>query len=248
MALVISYIAGNLVAKKHTLRKTFGFKRAEIIAAFINASTLIAIAIFLCFEAVKRLMEPAEIATTWVIGLAGLSIVLNGLSVWILHKDASHNLNIKSAYVHLLTDMFTSVTVLLGGIAMNLFKVYWLDSVLTFIIAVYLVYATWKILMDSLKMLMLFTPSNIEIDSIQNAIVGLPQISNIHHVHVWQLNDEEIHFEAHVDFDRDLSLQKVNEILAKIRDILIEKFNVTHVILQPEFGQHDKKDLISTHQ
>lgn len=244
MALVISYIATRLINKKSTVAKTFGYKRAEIIAAFINASTLIAIAIYLSFEAVRRFLNPIEIESNLVIWFAGLSILFNGLSVLILHKEASNNMNIKSAYVHLLSDMFTSIAVLLGGILMAKYEIYWIDGALTLLIAIYLIYSTWKILINSLKVLMLFTPPEINLNVISQKICKIPKIKNIHHVHIWQLNEENIHFEAHIEFSENLSLEEVNKIFENIRSMLYNTFNIDHITLQPEFIACKNNELI----
>ncbi len=245
ISLIISYIASILSTKKQTVTKTFGYKRAEIIAAFINASTLIVIAVFLAIEAIKRFNAPEAIASKWVIYLAIASIILNGLSVFILQKDAKNSMNIRSAYLHLLSDMFTSVAVLIGGILMFYYKIFWIDGVLTLGIAIYLIYVSWDLLIDSLKVLMLFTPSSITLKSINDEITLIPEIENIHHVHVWQLDDNQIHFEAHVDFKENLSLEKVNLILHQIRMVLHDKFDIEHVTLQPEYNLCDKKDLVT---
>ena len=245
ISLIISYIASILSNRKQTVTKTFGYKRAEIIAAFLNASTLIVIAFFLAIEAFKRFETPEIISSKWVIILAAASILLNGLSVFILQKEVKDNLNIKSAYLHLLSDMFTSIAVLIGGILMYFYKIYWIDGVLTMAIAVYLVYVSWGLLIDSLKVLMLFAPSSIILNNINKEITIIPEIENIHHVHVWQLDDKQIHFEAHVDFKENLTLDKVNLILQQVRKMLHDKFDIEHVTLQPEFNICDKKDLVT---
>ena len=121
ISLVISYIASGFSKKKATLSKTFGYKRAEIIAAFINASSLIVIAIYLMFEAVKRFFEPQNINPDLVVWLSILGIVFNGLSVFLLKNDSNHNMNIRSAYLHLLTDMLASFAVLIGGLLMQFY-------------------------------------------------------------------------------------------------------------------------------
>ena len=245
ISLIVSYIAAILTKRKQTTTKTFGYKRAEIVAAFINVSTLIVVAVLLIIEAIKRFQEPQIISSGWVISLALLSIVFNGLSVLLLQKDAKDNMSVKSAYLHLLSDMFTSVAVLLAGILMYYFKIYWIDGVLTLLIAVYLIFMTWSLLSDSLKVLMLFTPSNIILEDISNKICSIPEVWNIHHVHVWQLDDNQIHFEAHVDFSENLPLLKVNKILEEIRIILHDNFHIKHVTLQPEYNVCDKKDLVT---
>lgn len=245
ISLIISYVANILSnKKKQTLHQTFGFKRAEIIAAFINSSTLIIIAVFLAIEAVKRLNDPREIGSDLVIWLAFIAILGNGLSVLLLKKDANHNLNMKSAYLHLITDMLTSVAVLIGGLLMKYYQVYWLDAILTIIISIYLLFMSWSIFIDSLKILMLFAPKHLEIEAIQKEIISVPEIDNIHHVHIWQLNDHDIHFEAHIQFTNDISLSEFDSICQKVEKILFENFHINHCNLQPEFDRDDRKELI----
>ncbi len=245
ISLIISYVA-NLLSnkKKQTLHRTFGYKRAEIIAAFINSSTLIVIAVFLGYEAFKRLNEVREIESNLVIWLAFIAILGNGLSVLLLKKDADHNLNMRSAYLHLITDMLTSVAVLAGGLLMKYYQVYWLDAILTLVISIYLLYMSWSIFIDSLKILMLFAPKDLEIETIQNEIISVPEIENIHHVHIWQLNDHDIHFEAHIEFNKDIKLSEFDPICARVEQLLFDKFHINHSNLQPEYERDDHKDFI----
>ncbi|HIP48866.1 MAG TPA: cation transporter [Lutibacter sp.] len=245
LALIISYVANRLSnRRKQNLGQTFGYKRAEIIAAFFNAATLIVIAVFLAIEAIKRLTNPIEIGSNLVIWLALVGILGNGLGVLLLKKDAEHNLNMKSAYLHLMTDMLTSVAVLIGGLLMKFHQIYWVDAVLTIIISVYLIYMSWRIFVDSLKILMLFAPDHIIIKDVEKAILEISKIRNIHHVHVWQLNDHTIHFEAHIEFKKDVKLSEFDIICAKIEHLLAHKFEIHHSNLQPEFERDDNKEFI----
>lgn len=245
ISLIISYIANLLSNKKQqTLHKTFGYKRAEIIAAFINSASLIVIAVFLAIEAIKRFEQPSEIMTDVVIWLAFIAILGNGISVLILHKEAEHNLNMKAAYLHLFSDLLTSVAVLIGGILMKYYNVYWLDGVLTIIISIYLLYMSWDIFLSSLKILMLFAPKDLMIEEIQNEIIKIEGIKNIHHVHIWQLNDRDIHFEAHIEFKNDIRLSEFDLVCSTVEELLKEKFHIYHSYLQPEFDRDDHKDFI----
>jgi len=245
ISLIISYLA-NLLSnrKKQTLEQTFGYKRAEIIAAFINSATLIIIAIFLAIEAIKNLFETHEIKSDIVIWLALLGILANGLSVVLIKKDASHNLNMKSAYLHLLTDMLTSVAVFIGGLLMKFYQIYWIDAVLTLVISIYLMIISWKILVDTLQILMLFAPKGLVIKDIEKEIINLKEVKNIHHVHVWQLNEYDCHFEAHIEFKKDVNLSEFDKVCEEIEKILKEKFNINHSNLQPEFFRNDEKKFI----
>lgn len=244
ISLVVSYVANKLAKKKASLQKTFGYKRAEILAAFINASTLIIVAILLIIEAIERFQNPQKIETGLVIWLSVIAILGNGFSVLLLKKDSEANMNLKSAYLHLLTDMMASVAVLIGGLLMKFYNVFWVDSLLTFLIAIYLIWMGYDLLKSSTKVLMLFTPDDIPIDKIVTEINSLEGIKNTHHIHVWQLNEEEIHFEAHIDFEKNIKLSEFDDILHKIEEILFHKFEINHINIQPEFGKCDDKDVI----
>ena len=245
VSLIISYVANLLTnKKKQTLEQTFGYKRAEIIAAFINSATLIIIAILLSIKAVKNLIETQQIKSDIVIWLALVGIIANGLSVLLIKKDATHNINIKSAYLHLFTDMLTSVAVFVGGLLMKFYQIFWIDAILTLIISIYLITISWQLLIKSLKILMLFAPKGIIIRDIEKEILTLKGVKNIHHVHVWQLNDHDCHFEAHIEFKKDVKLSDFDKVCEEIEKLLKEKFNINHSNLQPEFFRDDEKKFI----
>ena len=244
ISLVISYIANKLVKRKASLKRTFGYKRAEILAAFINASTLVIVAILLIFEAIERFQNPQNIESNLVIWLSIIAILGNGFSVLLLKNSTDGNMNMKSAYLHLFTDMMASVAVLIGGILMKYYEVFWVDSLLTLAIAVYLIIMGWDLLKNSTKVLMLFTPEDIPVDDIVKDIQSINKIKNVHHVHVWQLNEDETHLEAHIDFTEDISLSKFDTILQQIEEKLYHNYNINHVNIQPEYGKCDSKSVI----
>ena len=237
ISLMVSYIATVLSKKSASLHKTFGYKRAEILAAFVNAATLIIVAVILIKEAIIRIQHPLEIKSGLVIWLSLLGIMVNGLSVLLLKKDSERNMNMRSAYL-------ASVAVLIGGLLMKFYEIYWIDSFLTLIIALYLVWVGFDLLKDSFHVLMLFAPENIPIQEIVKEVQKLKQIKNVHHVHVWQLNEDETHFEAHVDFNENITLSQFDEVLNEIEELLFHKFNINHVNIQPEFGKCGPKDVI----
>ena len=244
LSLLVSYIANILSKRDASLKHTFGYKRAEIVAAFVNASTLIIVAVILIIEAVQRFQNPETIDSNLVIWLSLLAIVGNGLSVLLLKKDSEANLNMRSAYLHLLTDMMASVAVLAGGLLMKYYQIFWVDSVLTLAIAVYLIIVGYDLLKSATKVLMLFTPSDLALEDIAEKICTIPTIKNVHHIHVWQLNETEIHLEAHVDFTEDIPLSKLDDIMEEIEELLYHSYGINHVNIQPEFGKRDNKDLI----
>lgn len=244
ISLVFSYVAHKLSRRKASINNTFGYKRAELIAAFVNAFTLLLVAIYLGYEAILRFFHPEPIKSGMVIWLALLGIVVNGSSVLLLKKDADHNLNMKSAYLHLLTDMMASVAVLVGGLLMKFYGWFWVDGVMTLLISIYLIYVGFDLLKSSTKMLMLFTPEHIDIKEIVREVHKIPGVGKLHHIHVWHLNEEELHLEAHLDCADNILMSEFNELLHQIEIVLFEKFGINHINIQPEFKKEDPKDFI----
>lgn len=244
LSLIVSYIASKLSKQKASINRTFGYKRAEILAAFVNAATLIIVAVILIKEAIERFQDPQNIESNLVIWLSLIAIAGNGYSVLLLKKDTDNNINIKSAYLHLLTDMLASVAVLIGGLLMKYFQLFWVDSLLTFLIAVYLIFVGYHLLKTSTKMLMLFTPEHIDIKAVVRVVNKLPKVNKLHHVHIWNLSDDELHLEAHLDLKEDISTSEFNDLLLEIENLLHDEFNINHVTIQPEFNKEDPKEVI----
>ncbi len=244
-ALIISWIAERLSTRKSTGSKTFGYKRAEILAALINSATLIIIAVFLIREAFVRIIYSSNVIIKgeWVIGLAALGILANGISALVLKNHTHDSLNMKSAYLHLFSDMLSSIAVLVGGIFIVLKQIYWIDSVLTILIGFYLLYSSWGIFFSSLKILMQFTPKGIDTLDIKHQLEMIKDVRNVHHIHIWNLNDRQIHFECHADLCRDISISEIGPIHEEIKKMLQDKHGIDHVTVQFEFGNCGDKKL-----
>jgi cobalt-zinc-cadmium efflux system protein len=244
LSLIVSYIADIYSKKDASVEKTFGYKRAEIIAAFVNSATLIVVAVYLIYEASIRFFNPQSIESGLVIWLAILGIFFNGFSVLLLYKDSKSNMNMRSAYFHLITDMAASVAVLIGGLLMKYYEWFWVDSLLTVLIALYLLVVGFGLLKSSFKVLMLFTPDDLNLVVISEALCEIPEIKNVHHMHIWQLNEEETHLEAHIDFYEDVTLSQFDLVLTKVEEILYHDYGINHVTIQPEHQKDDPKDII----
>lgn len=243
ISLVISWFANRLSKREATLTRTFGFRRSEILAAFINSATLIIISIVIIIEAVKRISSPAEVSAGIMIWLAVASIIVNGLSVLFLRRDSRENMNMRSAYLHLFGDMLTSVAVLAGGLAIRYMGWNRADSIISVAIALYLLWLSRGIFVSSLKIIMQFTPDDIDIKEIAAEIEKIPGVRNIHHVHVWQINEHDLMFEAHLDLAEDIRVSGFEEILGQIKTLLAGT-NIRHVTIQPEFSVDDRKQII----
>ena len=245
LALVSVYVANRMAQRKPTEQQTFGYKRIELLAALGNGLALVVIGVWLLVEAVHKLFNPEPVESFWVIGLALLSIVLNWVSVVLVSKDAAHNSNVKSAYLHLMTDVMTSVAVLAGGLAIMFWQIYWIDPLISMLIALYLLKASWGLIQHSATTLMLFTPQEVTVQNLVDEVAKFKEIVNVHHVHLWRLDDHAMHLEAHLDFKDDLPLSHVNQVLARLEEHLRSRLGITHFVFQPEFKRLDDKSLIS---
>ncbi len=247
-SLLIAYWANRLSKKPRSTKKTFGYHRAEIIAALFNSSVLIAISIYLIFEAINKLYNPEPINSFWVIILGLLGIVVNALSVFIIKDDAKSNMNMKAAYLHLLADAMTSFAVVVGGVLMYYFNIFWIDSVITIMIALYLIWASYALVRGSLSVLMQFVPDELEVDKIVGTITKLENIDNVHHVHLWQLDDHKIHLEAHLNFVTNISLEESTKVINILEKELQELYGISHVTFQCEYNRCEDKDIIKRYQ
>ncbi len=244
MALLISWFAHRISGREAEPKKTFGYKRAEIVAALFNASVLVGIGVYLIYESVVRLIHPEPVLSNWVIWMGLLGIVVNGGSLFLLEADARSNLNIRAAYLHLLGDVLTSVAVVLGGIAIAFWQIYWIDPLISAVIALYLIGASIGLIRESTGVLMQFAPASIDLLDVESAITAQSAVANVHQVHLWRLSDHAIHLEAHLDFKEDLPLSEVCKVTESIETMLRERFGITHTTLQSEYGRDDNKSLV----
>jgi len=245
MAIIISYIAMRIGNKKSTSKNTFGYKRIEILVALFNAVVLIAISVYLFFEAYQRFLNPEPIEGKLMFIVATVGLIGNLVSVLLLHKDSSNNLNVKAAYLHLLGDTLSSVGVIIGSILIYFYKITWVDPVLTVLIGLIIIRGTWGIIKETVNILMQASPTEVEIEKIKEELEKHPGIRNIHHIHVWQLSDNIMHFECHADVVNDMRISETNKIRAELEDILYNTFKFKHVTIQMELDICADKNAIN---
>lgn len=235
-ALLIAYLAGKISKRKPDYRKTFGYKRVEILAALFNGTVLIAICLFLLYQAYQRLVTPEPVLSSVMLIVAVFGLIANLVSMLLLHKHKKENLNVKAAYLHLLGDTLSSVAVVAGGVLMWFFQIYWIDPVISALISIYIIYHTYSIVKETVDILMQATPANINIKEIKMTLEKIEEIYNVHHIHVWRLNDSQIHFEAHINLSENISVKAMMPVKNRIEQLLKEQFQVSHTTLQ--FGYH----------
>jgi len=243
-ATFIAYLATIIGKREANQKKTFGYKRLEILAALINAVILIVMSVFLIKEAWHRWQNPAPINSMIMLVVGMIGLLANLYAVLILRKDASKSINVKAAYIHLIGDSLSSVVVIIGGVMIRIFKIEWIDPIITVAISIYIIRSGFVILKESVNILMQSAPDHLDLPLIKNRVEQVPEVLNIHHIHAWMLTDQEVHLEAHIELKSDLKLSQVKKIQHTIEKYLRLDFGITHITLQFEFKTNHAPGLI----
>jgi cobalt-zinc-cadmium efflux system protein len=231
-ALLISLIAIIIASKKAPLSKTFGYYRAEVLAAFINGITIVLSILWILYEAVDRFLNPSiiDIKTAMIVAIIGL--LVNIITGFILMQGDRENVNLKSAFVHMLSDALSSVAIIIGYIVIYYTSWYFIDIILAVIVA--MVIGKWAIdiLKSSTNTLMESSP--IDIEEVQKFIEKNENVIELHDIHIWEITQDMYNMTAHVKIDKN-SLENYGELLHKINHDLKEKFKIVHTTFQFEW-------------
>lgn len=233
VSIIITYMAIKISGKDNDIKRTFGYKRATILAALINSSVLFIISLFLLKEAYIKFIEPQTINGGVVIWVALLGLLANSAGVFLLHKGARGDMNLRSSYLHLLSDALSSTGVVAGGILIYFYNIYWIDPLLTVFIGLYVMKESYEIIRKSLHLLMEGVPENLDVRSIAEKLQEMETVENVHHVHVWGLDEDSINFEAHVNI-KDMLVSETKPLLEKIKHEL-HHHGINHVTIQFEY-------------
>jgi len=244
LALLLAYIAGKISRRKNTSSKTFGYKRVEILAALLNAIVLVVIVVYLFVEACHRMLDPQPVKGVIMFFVAFAGLIANLASVLLLKKHARQNINVRAAYLHLIGDTVSSVLVVITAALIAFFNIYWIDPLVTFFLGIYLLKETWSIMKESVDILMQGTPAGLDLAAVKKSLESLPEIDNVHHIHAWNLNDREIHFECHAELKNDIKLSETRAIHDQIEAILFKQFNIPHVTIQYGYKCCEDKSMI----
>jgi len=235
-ATFIAYMATRISKQDANPKHTFGYKRVEILSALLNAVILIVMSVFLIMEAYKRLYDEREINSMIMIVVAMIGLLANILAASILKKDANKSINVKAAYIHLVGDALTSLLVVVGGVLIRFWEIYWIDPLITVLISLYIVREAFVILKEAVDILMQSTPDHLDLEAIRKRVETIRGVSNMHHIHAWMLTDQRVHLEAHVELSRDLKLSQVDEIRQELDRMLKNEFKINHLTLQFEYN------------
>lgn len=232
LSVVISYIAWIFSFKKPTQTMTFGYKRAEVIAAFVNSIFLSVISFFVIIEGIKRYFTPQSINSEVMIYASAAAFFVNMVSAIMLHKDSHSSMNLKSAYLHMIGDALFSFSVVIGAFLIKYYSIAWIDPLLSCIIGFVMIYQSSRIFKRSFKILMQ-SSANLDYEAIKKDIESIDGVRNVHHVHSWFNGEDEIYFELHIDVS-DMKVSQSCVILNTIEKLLKTKYKVSHATIQIE--------------
>lgn len=240
ISLFVSYIAILIGKKDKNLKKTYGYKRAEIIAAFFNVLILFFVCGYIIFEAVHRISHPSPINVKLMFIVAVIGFAANGVSALVLFRDSRANINIRSAFLHLLADTLSSVAVIVTAIILVFRQWIWLDAAISILITAYIAKESVGLLLESLHILMQGSPRSIKEEDIKIRVMSDYQlkIEDIHHIHMWEMAPGQVVFDAHVVVKKERLIES-DYIIKALEKILSEDFGICHSTLQVESSDFD---------
>ncbi len=233
LALGLAWFAAAQAAKPATPSRTFGFHRAGILAAGLNAMSLVIVSLFITFEAIRRLQAPQPIESSIMMIVAGLGLAINLYVAISLHSEPGENLNIRSAMLHVVGDILASVAVIVGAIVISATGLYFVDPLLSVLIALIIVGGAWSIVIETVNILMEGTPRGVNLNKLVRDMKATAGVMDVHDVHVWSLAAGIHAMSGHVLVE-DQSLSKSDTILHMLSRLLAEKYGIDHATIQFE--------------
>ena len=243
-SLVIAFAARKISRRPADERMTFGYGRIEIVAALVNYTTLILIGFYLIYEGGMRMIDPPEVAGWTVVILGGIALFIDTLTAMLTYSMQKGSVNIRALFLHNLSDAAASVAVVFGGSLIILYDMRWVDPAITIGIALYILYLAFTEIGGPIRTLMLGSPPEIDGDEVVEAMRGVDGVADVHHVHLWQMQEHEPALDCHVVLTAD-GWDQAEKIKGAIKDRLKEKFSIGHSSLEFEHQDraHEKADL-----
>ena len=237
-ALVLTLFALWLAERPPTAKRTYGYYRAEILAALANGAVLIAASIYILVEAFHRLHSPPEVMSTTMLAVATGGFLVNVASLWILQGGQNENLNIRGAWLHVLTDALGSVGAIVAGILIAGFGWHRADPAISALIGLLVMYSAWRLVAEATSVLMENAPRGINVDAVLRAMEEVPEVLNVHDLHVWTITSGLDSLSAHVIVEKQ---QSHGRVLDAVRRMLRARFGIDHITIQiepPDFEEH----------
>ncbi len=233
VALALSLLAFKLASVKATDKYTFGYKKASILVALFNALVLLVSVGAIGYEAILRFFNPEPQQGLTIAIVSGVGIIINGVSAFQFFRDKDSDLNVKSAFAHLAADAVVSLGLVLGGILIYYTGWIWIDPVLSLIVALVIIWGTWSLMKDTLRLSLNGVPNDIDLQKVKEEILESPEVASVHHIHVWAMSTTENALTAHVVLKQVIDLQEITKLKKRIKHHL-EHVNVHHATLEFE--------------
>ena len=242
-SLILAWIAHVLSGRKIDPRNTFGYRRAQILAAFVNALFLILITVGLIYEAIRGFFQPHEVAAGLMLVVAIIGLVANVVTALMLRRGSEASLNQKAAFLHILADALSSVGVIVAGICIYFWHWNWLDPLLTLLVALYMFKEAVPVLRAAVAILMEGN-TQLDVEAIQRDLQAFPVVVNCHHFHAWQIDEQRVNLTFHITM-ADCLLSEAEQVTDEIRLLLREKYHVDHVTIQVEVEKGQPKSILA---
>jgi cobalt-zinc-cadmium efflux system protein len=233
LALLLSLFAVYIQSRPPNAQKTFGYHRAGVLAAFVNAGSLVLIAFYIFYEAFQRAQHPEQVHSGLMIGVAAAGVAMNGAIAWLLYRNTSQDVNVRSVLVHELGDTLATFAVILGGFAIRLTGQNWIDAALSFGIGALILWSSFGILRETLNILLEGVPAGMEAEKIVTELEGVTGVVGVHDLHVWSIGSDTHAMSAHVTI-ADLPLSESDKIMHDLRERLADRFHIHHSTIQFE--------------
>ena len=235
LALALALFAVTLERRPPTAAKSFGYQRAGVLAAFINAATLVALTLFFFVEAISRFRHPRPVDSTAMLITAAVALLMNGaITAW-LHEDGRHDINIRGAVLHMLGDAISSAGIIVAALVIRATGASVWDPAISVFIGALILWSSWGILRETMNLLLEGTPSGIDPDAVTRAIDGIDGVNGVHHLHIWALAPSRPALSCHIMVG-DVPLKTTGALLAQITELLAHDYAIAHTTVQFEFA------------
>jgi len=232
LALAFSWIAVLLSQRKPTQKYTYGLRRSTILVALLNSVLLLGAVIIIIYENILRINKPVEIDSGNIIIVAAAGIAVNGFTAWLFMKGRN-DLNIRSAFLHFVADTLVSLGVVVAGIIMKLTGLHWIDSFVSLAIVIVILYSSYKLLIESLNLALDAVPANIDLIAVRQFLLSLPEVADVHDLHIWAMSTTENALTAHLTTTRPTDMSFMNFVTSELQ----QRFGLGHTTIQIEYGQ-----------
>ncbi|KRL96056.1 cation diffusion facilitator family transporter [Limosilactobacillus equigenerosi] len=243
LSIVLGYVASRISTRPENQYQTYGYRRAEILAALLNAIILVIVVIGLLYEAIVRFAHPEPINGPLMLTVAIIGLIANIVSLFLLHAGVNHSLNLKATYLHILGDTLSSVAVIIGALVVTLTQVTWVDPALTILVALLIAKETLPVIKQA-SLILMQTGPKVDYDQITKDLTALPGVNHIHHLHAWMLDEHTTAISLHINCTNQ-ELSQIEPLYQQIETILKTKYHFNHVTIQAECHRGEAESLIA---